>query len=89
MLFSLDETKPVLTCSPDKTLTISESANEAKLEFNVSCSDNSGEDTNLVCSRNSGDTLTLEDNGEDINCTCTDSSGNQETCTFTVSVEGK
>ncbi|KAJ8036020.1 Hyalin [Holothuria leucospilota] len=83
-----DETDPEPDCPVDMTISISDSANEAALEFAASCSDNSGESITASCSRAvSGETLSLEDSGEEVTCTCVDSSNNEDSCTFTVTVQ--
>ena len=70
------------------TIPISDSANEAALEFAASCSDNSGESISAVCTTDSGSTLSLDDDDLEVSCTCTDSSSNEDECTFVVNVVG-
>ena len=86
--FFQDETAPEPECPADMTVTISDSANEATLEYEASCWDNSGESIDAVCSTDSGSTLSLQNNDLKVTCTCTDSSNNQDDCSFVVTVTG-
>ena len=63
-----------------------ECLNEAVVAFTVTGSDNSGIDPTIVCYPASGYTFPL--GTTTVTCTATDGNGNENTCEFTVTVEG-
>ena len=81
----VDTTVPMLTCPGDNISTLCTGADGAVVQFDVTATDNTGDDNaTVVCEPPSGSTFPL--GITTVVCTATDPSGNTATCSFEVEV---
>src|SRR5207248_5141021 len=80
----IDNTKPVISCPANITMTVSLGSNNAAVSYSSpTASDNCGVPT-VNCSKASGSSFPLGTTS--VSCTATDSSNNAGACAFTVTV---